>query len=62
MDRQYTKLQQIKAKLRSIKSLNEEDILYLSTLSHKEKIDVLILFNDVFRYIISYTEITLNDL
>lgn len=62
MDQKFTKLQKIKSKLRSISSLNDEEIAYLSTLTHREKTEMIELFNNVFKYIIEYVEVTLKDL
>ena len=62
MTRQYNKFQQIKCKLRSIIPLNDEDILFIKTLTNEEKNELLLLYNEILKYVISYVNVTLSDL
>ena len=53
------KIKQIKCKLRSFIPLNDEDKLFMQTLSHEEKNELLKLYNELLKYTIHYIDMTL---
>jgi len=56
-----TKLDILKAKLRSIQSLSDEELLFISTLNTFQKTELIRLYNEIMQYMISYIETTLKD-
>ena len=56
-----SRINQIKAKLRSITPLSYDDLLYISSLQAIEKDDIIILYNEIMIYMVSYIEHTLKD-
>ena len=56
-----SRINQIKAKMRSIKPLSYDDLMYVSSLQPTEKDDIIMLYNEIMIYMISYIEHTLKE-